>query len=162
QDVLLDITDRRYQLLKKHNLSFAVVPATYIWEEGSNEPNHLYEAKAQWSSLQLAVYQSLAAIAHDLLGCNGTTSLQDLAGKGPLEIVEGKLTMVTEFGLVFCTKPHTQDEPHCSHCRYTNCYHAPMPTCFCDFQKFVEFSTKEQLMAMKADLRAAGFPAYEW
>eukprot|EP00439_Symbiodinium_sp_Y106_P013367 s8905_g1.t3 len=82
-DILLDVRDCRYELLKKpstrnpsttegirdvgwHNLMFAVVPKTYMWEDGSGGMrNHLYEAKAQWSPLQIAIYQSLATIAHD-------------------------------------------------------------------------------------------------
>ncbi|CAE7214096.1 TE1 [Symbiodinium sp. CCMP2592] len=157
-DVLLDVNDCRYELLKKHNLMFAVVPSTYMWEDGSGMDKHLYEAKAQWSPLQIAIYQSLATIAHDLLCRKGTTSLQDLAGQGPLEVVPGKLTLVTEFGRAFCTKEHSPEEMHCCHDRYTSDYHAPMPTCFCDLQKFVEFSSKEKLKEMKSDLETAGFP----
>eukprot|EP00928_Gymnodinium_smaydae_P029430 TRINITY_DN2216_c0_g1_i1.p1 TRINITY_DN2216_c0_g1~~TRINITY_DN2216_c0_g1_i1.p1 ORF type:complete len:291 (+),score=30.93 TRINITY_DN2216_c0_g1_i1:56-874(+) len=156
-DILLPCDDERLALLATWDLKNFVLPRCYNWEHTDDpSPDHLYNARPNWTSKQMALYQAFGEILEDIMMLNGSLLLHEMAGRGPFEVLPGILTVSTEFGLGFC-QHHQDGRAKCSwgfgRASWPIC---GRPTCHCDLGQLIATADEGKLDAMLKDLKDAG------
>lgn len=170
RDILLPFDDERVALLSKYKLKSLVLPRCYTIQHDDNpDQDHLYNARPNWTSKQLALYQAIGEIAEELAS-NAPSNrnarvgleLHELAGRGPLEVLAGCLTITSEFALGFCQQHLDGHTSHWQHWQGKcggfgrSWPHCGRKTCHCDLGCLIATAGETKLDELHQDLKEAG------